>query len=50
MMQRSTNLLDKPPFRLMAPELSGRPGTTSFADTNAASLAPRFYRVGVMSA
>jgi hypothetical protein len=46
-LERSTNLLTKPPFSLLAPNLSGQPGTTSFTDTNA-SAAPRlFYRVGV---
>jgi hypothetical protein len=48
-LERSTNLSASPPFTLLAPELSGQPGTTSFTDTNAASLAPLFYRVGVTS-
>ena len=29
------------------PSLPGQPGTTTFTDTNAAALAPLFYRVGV---
>ena len=45
-LERSTNLWASPPFRLLAPNLPGQPGTTSFTDTNAASLAPLFYRVG----
>jgi hypothetical protein len=48
-LERSTNLSASPPFTLLAPELAGQPGTTSFTDTNAASLAPLFYRVGVTS-
>jgi hypothetical protein len=43
----STNLSASPPFTLLAPNLLGQPGTTSFADTNAASSASLFYRVGV---
>jgi hypothetical protein len=48
-LERSTNLSASPPFTLLAPNLPGQPGTTSFNDTNTASLAPRFYRVGVAS-
>jgi len=44
---RSTNLSASPPFLPLASGLEGRPGTTSFTDTNAAFLAPLFYRVGV---
>jgi hypothetical protein len=46
-LERSTNLWASPPFTLLAPNLPGQPGTTSFTDTNAASLSPLFYRVGV---
>ena len=45
-LERSTNLSASPPFTLLAPNLPGQPGTTSFTDTNAASLTPLFYRVG----
>ncbi len=48
-LERSTNLSASPPFTLLAPELSGQPGTTTFTDANAANLAPLFYRVGVTS-
>ena len=48
-LERSTNLWANPPFTLLSPNLSGQPGTTSFTDTNAASMAPLFYRVGVKS-
>ena len=46
-LERSTNLWASPPFTLLAPNLPGQPSTTSYTDTNAASLAPLFYRVGV---
>jgi len=46
-LERSTNLSAGPPFTLLAPSLPGQPGTTTYTDTNAASLAPLFYRVGV---
>jgi hypothetical protein len=46
-LERSTNLWASPPFTLLAPNLPGQPDTTSFTDTNAAALAPLFYRVGV---
>ena len=46
-LERSTNLLAKPPFSLLAPNLSGQLGTTTYTDTNAAPLGPLFYRVGV---
>ena len=46
-LEHSTNLWAAPPFTLLAPNLPGQPGTTSFTDTNAASLSPLFYRVGV---
>ena len=46
-LERSTNLLAKPPFSLLVTNLSGQPGTTSFTDTNTAGGSPFFYRVGV---
>jgi len=46
-LERSTNLSAIPPFTLLAPNLPGQSGTTSYTDTNAASLAPLFYRVGI---
>jgi len=47
LLERSTNLSASPPFTLMGPNLPGQPGTTTYTDTNAASLAPLFYRVAV---
>ncbi len=46
-LERSADLATSPPFILLAPNLSGQPGTTTYTDTNAAPLAPLFYRVGV---
>jgi hypothetical protein len=46
-LEGSTDLSTSPRFTLLAPNLPGQPGTTTFTDTNAASLAPLFYRVGV---
>jgi hypothetical protein len=46
-LERSTNLAS--PFTPLATSIPGQPGTTSLTDTNAASLAPLFYRVGVAS-
>jgi hypothetical protein len=46
-LERSTNLWGSPPFTLLAPSFAGQPGTTTYTDTNAATLAPLFYRVGV---
>ena len=48
-LERSTNLSASPPFTLLARNLPGQPGTTSYTDTNAANLAPLFYRVGAMT-
>ncbi len=45
-LERSTNLAVSPPFTMLATNLPGQAGTTSFTDTNAAA-ARRFYRVGV---
>jgi hypothetical protein len=44
-LERSTNLAS--PLAPRASNLPGQPVTTSYTDTNAASLAPLFYRVGV---
>ena len=46
-LERSTNLLASPPFLLLATNLTGQPGTTTFTDTNAPPTRPAFYRVGV---
>ena len=47
-LERSTNLSVSPPFTLLAPNLPGQTGMTSFTDTNAAGLSPLFYRPGVL--
>ncbi len=44
-LERSTNLAS--PFTPQATGIPGQSGTTSFPDSNAANLAPLFYRVGV---
>jgi len=44
---RSTNLSAQPPFGLVVSNLAGQAGVTTYTDTNAASLAPLYYRVGV---
>jgi len=41
-LERSTNLAASPPFTLLAPNLLGQPGTTSFTDTNAAGSGRSF--------
>ena len=46
-LERSTNLWASPPFTPLAAGIPGQPGTTAYTDTNAATLAPLFYRVGV---
>jgi hypothetical protein len=46
-LERSTNLASSPHFTPLATNLVGQSGTTSYTDTNAAPLAPLFYRVGV---
>ena len=45
-LERSTNLGVNPAFRLLATNLVGWSGTTTFTDTNAPLASPRFYRVG----
>jgi hypothetical protein len=46
-LERSTNLGAVPPFELLATNLAAEASVASHIDTNAASLAPLFYRVGV---
>jgi len=43
----STNLARMPPILPLAASLAGQPGTTSYADTAAASAGQLLYRVGV---
>jgi hypothetical protein len=45
LVERSGNL--RSPFALMATNILGQAGTTSYADTNATGAGPYFYRVGV---
>jgi hypothetical protein len=46
-LERCTNLASLRPFSLLATNLPGQPGTTSFTDTNTAGASLFFYRVGV---
>ena len=46
-LQRGTNLASS--FTLLATNIVGQAGATSYADTNAAGAGPFFYRVGVKS-
>ncbi len=46
-LERSANLAS--PFMLLATNIVGQAGTTSYADTNATGAGPFFYRVGVNS-
>jgi len=46
-LERSVNL--SAPFMLLATNIIGQAGTTSYADTNATGAGPFFYRVGVKS-
>jgi hypothetical protein len=45
LLERSANLAT--PFTLLATNIVGQKGTTSYADTNATGAGPLFYRVGV---
>ncbi len=45
-LERSANLSS--PFPLVSSNILGQAGTTSYADTNAVSAGPLFYRVGVL--
>jgi hypothetical protein len=45
-LERSTNLAASPRFTLLATNLLGGSGTTSYTDTNAAAASRFFYRVG----
>jgi hypothetical protein len=45
--ERGTNLSALPPFALVATNLPGQGGTTSFTDTRVSGLDRLFYRVGV---
>jgi hypothetical protein len=47
LLERSANLAA--PFMLLATNIIGQAGTTSYADTNATGAGPFFYRVGVKS-
>jgi len=44
-LERSTNLTL--PFTLLARDIIGQSGTTTYTDTNAAAPGPLFYRAGV---
>ncbi len=46
-LERSTDLSAYPAFALLAANIAGQPGTTSYTDTNTAGPGPFLYRVGV---
>jgi hypothetical protein len=46
-LERATNLAASLPFSLIATNLPGLPGTTTYIDSNAVGSGPFFYRVGV---
>ena len=46
-LERGTNVAAYPKLWLLATNIFSQGGTTSYADTNAPSLSPLFYRVGV---
>jgi hypothetical protein len=47
LLERSANLAS--PFTLLATNIVGQAGTTSYADTNDTGAGPFFYRVGVQA-
>ena len=47
LLEQSTNLGGAPMFRPLRGNIAGQAGTTTFTDTNVASVGPVFYRVGV---
>jgi hypothetical protein len=46
-LERATNLAPQPIFSIIAPNLPGQAGTTTYTDTNATVAGSFFYRVGV---
>jgi hypothetical protein len=48
-LERGTNLAAHPPFVLLATDIPGQTGTTSYTDTNALGAGPFFYRIGVQT-
>jgi len=44
---RSSNLALQSAFSVLKSNIAGQASTTTLIDTNAASLSPLFYRVGV---
>jgi hypothetical protein len=46
-LERSTDLSAAPPFMLLAPNILGHPGSTTYTDTAATGPGSFFYRVGV---
>jgi len=47
LLERGTNLAAHPPFALLATNIQGQQGSTTYTDTTAVGRAPYFYRVGV---
>jgi hypothetical protein len=48
-LERSASLLASPPFSLLATDIIGQAGTTTYTDTSATGAGPFFYRAGVKS-
>jgi hypothetical protein len=46
-LEQATNLGGAPAFSVLRSNLAGRPGTTSWTDTNAPVSSPRFYQLRV---
>jgi len=46
-LERSVTLADPRAFTLLATNIDGQPGVTTYTDTNAVGHGPLFYRVGV---